>query len=98
MFEIGNIYTKREKFNKTYYVAVSHRTLVTCKDGKFGEFTSKKPGFISETDISVEELCEFWNIDLKKIDEYMCKFFQPDEEAKQRACKEKEEFELLTLN
>ena len=93
-FEIGNLYSKKEKNNKSYYIAISHRTLVTWKNGKFGQYTSKKDGFISESNISVAELCEYWNIKLKEFDNYMTNHFQPDEEAKQRAHKEKQEREL----
>jgi len=96
-FEVGNIYSRRDKFIKTYYIAISHRTLVTYKSKKFGEFTTKKQGYISENDISVSELCEFWNVPLRDFDHYMQKYFQPDEIAKQRARKEKEELELETL-
>lgn len=100
LFEIGGIYTKREKFAKTYFIAISHKTLVTYKNGKFGKYTDKKMSYVSETDLSVGELCEFWNIDSKKMDDYMYEYFQPDDEAKERVNKEVLEtidLELLTL-
>ena len=93
-FEIGNIYLKKEKLKKIFYIAISHRTLVTWKNGQFAQFTTKKDGYISENNLSVNELCEFWNISLKKFDAYMYKYFQPDEAAKQRAHKEKQDREL----
>src|SRR5271156_5284714 len=101
-FEIGNLYSKREKEKKTYYIAISHRTLVTWKNGKFGQYTTKKNGYISENNISVGELCEFWNIKLRAFDDYMVTHFQPDEAARSRAHKEKQEreleLELLTID
>lgn len=94
VFEIGNLYSKKERNHKTLYIAVSHRTLVTCKSGKFGRYTTKKNGYISESNISVAELCEYWNIKLTEFDKYMLNFFQPDEAAKKRAHKEKQERDL----
>lgn len=89
-FEIGNIYSRRDKFKKIYYMAIGHKTLVTFKDGKFGQFTVKKEGMIKEDDISVSEICEYWEITTEILDTYMYNHFQPDETAKLRARKEKE--------
>ena len=100
-FEIGNIYSRRNKANKVFYLAIRHRTLVTYLDGKFGQFTTKKDGYISECNISVAELCEFWDVRTKDLDLYMSKHFQPDEEAKLRARREQEnleQFQILDLH
>ena len=99
-FEIGNIYSRRNKAEKVFYLAIRHRTLVTYLDGKFGQFTTKKGGYISESNISVAELCEFWGVKTKELDLYMSNHFQPDEEAKLRARREREnleQFQILSL-
>jgi len=93
-FEIGNVYYKKEKNTKTYFIAISHRTIMTWKNGKFGQYTTKKDGFVTENDISVAELCEYWNIKMKDFDHQMMKHFQPDEEARERAQKDKQAQEL----
>lgn len=96
-FEIGTIYSRRDNSVKTYYLAINHHTLVTNNNGRFGKYTMKKHGHISESNVSVLELCEFWNIKLKTLDDYMLAHFQPDENAKLRARKEREEQEELEL-
>jgi hypothetical protein len=96
-FEIGNVYSRRNKAEKVFYLAIRHRTLVTYLDGKFGQFTTKKGGYISESNISVAELCEFWDVKPKKLDLYMSNHFQPDEEAKLRARRERENLEQFQI-
>jgi hypothetical protein len=103
-FEKGTVYSRRNNSSKTYYLAINHHTLVTYNDGSFGKYTMKKhdhsgmPTVISESNVSVLELCEFWNIRIKKLDEYMLSHFQPDEDAKLRARKDRElEVELLEV-
>jgi hypothetical protein len=73
-FEIGLVYQKDRK----YYIAVDERTLVSCKDG---ELVSVRPSshYASVRSISVEELCEKWEIDLERFDVLMDGFIRPPE-------------------
>lgn len=89
-FEIGNVYTKRGGHQPpdTLYMAINKKTLVTCVNGKFGRYTTRKKGH-SSLNISVSELCEQWKITLRELDNYMYDHFQPDEPAKIRAREEK---------
>lgn len=90
-FEVGNVYSRQTKEKKTYYMAINKETLITYMNGRFGRFTTKKRGHISENGLSVSELCEHWKIKLNEFDKHMCDFFHPDEDAKMRARKEKYE-------
>jgi hypothetical protein len=90
-FEVGNVYSRQIKENKTYYMAINKETLITYMSGRFGKFTTKKRGHISENGLSVSELCEHWKIKLNEFDKHMWVFFHPDEDAKMRARKEKYE-------
>jgi len=91
-FETGNVYSKKKlSRKKTYYMAINKRTLITYSDGRFGKYTTKKFGHSNENCMSVAELCNHWNIKLDDFDMHMSHYFQPDEEAKMRARKEKQE-------
>lgn len=92
-FEVGNVYSRKtkDKDKKTYYMAISKETLITYMNGRFGEFTTKKRGHVSENGLSVLELCEHWKIELPDFDRQMEKFFHPSEDAKMKARKEKYE-------
>jgi len=88
-FDIGNVYSSTEKGNKTFFVAVRHKTLITCREGNFGQYTVGKKRHVLESNVSVRDLCNHWQIKMKDFDEYMSKHFGPDEEARTRALKEK---------
>lgn len=90
-FEVGNVYSKLNKVGKTYYMAISKETLVTYMNGRFGKFTTKKAGHVSENGLSVSELISYWDIKLGDFNTQMEKYFHPSEEAKMRARKEKYE-------
>lgn len=87
-FNIGNVYSSTVNNAKTLYVAVSDTTLVTFKNKKFGEFTVKKRNYIQET-ISVRALCKTWKVSVSDLDKYMSNYFSPDEEAVERARRDK---------
>lgn len=94
-FEVGNVYVKtmedlRAKDKKVYFMAINKKTLVTYRDGHFGKFTTKKQGH-SSIGISVSELCNKWRIQLEELDDYMLTYFQPDEDARIRARRQKYE-------
>ena len=88
-FDIGNVYSSNDKGRKTYYVAVRQKTLITCKNGNFGQYTVAKKRHVLESNVSVRDLCTYWEIQMKQFDDYMSKHFGPDEEAKNRVLKEK---------
>lgn len=89
-FNIGNVYstTGTVSSNKTYYVAISNSTLVTFKNNTFGQYTTKKQNHTQEP-ISVRKLCDKWRITTKQLDQYMSKHFCPDDEALDRARRDK---------
>ncbi len=87
-FEVGNVYAKDTSNSIVYYMAVNKKTLVTYMNGRFGRYTTKKEGH-SSIGISVGDLCQKWQIRMDDLDDYMVRYFQPDEEAKLRARKEK---------
>lgn len=82
-FDIGNIYSHRhyDTKNKTYYVAVKKLTLVTCQNGKFGEYTTSKNKHHLEASLTVKDLCQLWSINIENLDCFMSKFFTPDDQA-----------------
>jgi len=84
-FDIGNIYSRKTKKSKTYFLAIKRETLVTFINGKFGHFTTAKNNHTHEADMPVGELCERWAIPLDSFDEYMSKYFSPDRNALERA-------------
>lgn len=88
VFNIGNIYSATTSNTKTYYVAISNSTLVTYKNKKFGQFTMKKQNHTQET-ISVKALCQKWKVSVGELDSYMSKHFAPDDEAMDRARRDK---------
>lgn len=90
-FEVGNVYSRKIREKKTYYMAINKETLITYMGGRFGKFTTKKKGHVSENGLSVSELCDHWSIRLSELDKHMLDFFHPDEDAKMRARKEKYE-------
>jgi hypothetical protein len=87
-FNIGNVYSTTMSSNKTYYVAISCATLVTYKNNTFGQYTMKKQNHAQEP-ISVRKLCDKWKITIKELDQYMSKHFCPDDEALDRARRDK---------
>jgi ABC-type anion transport system duplicated permease subunit len=88
-FNIGNVYSTTASNNtKTYYVAISCATLVTYKNKTFGQYTVKKHNHAQEP-ISVRKLCDTWSITIKELDQYMSKHFCPDDEALDRARRDK---------
>jgi len=87
-FNIGNVYSTITTDTKTYYVAISNTTLVTYKNETFGQYTMKKQNHAQEG-ISVGKLCKKWNISIKQLDDYMSRHFCPDDEALDRARRDK---------
>jgi hypothetical protein len=90
-FEVGNVYSRQINKKRTYYMAINKETLVTYMNGRLGKFTTRKRGHVSESGLSVSELCEHWSIRLGEFDKQMWRYFHPDENAKMRARKEKYE-------
>lgn len=88
VFNIGNVYSTTTNETKTYYVAISSVTLVTYKDNTFGQYTMKKHNHAQET-ISVRRLCKQWKISTKDLDTFMSGHFCPDDEALDRARRDK---------
>lgn len=82
-FDIGNIYSHKhyETKKKTFYVAVRKLTLVTCKNGKFNQYTTSKNKHHLEAGLSVKDLCKLWKVELKNLDNFMSGFFTPDDKA-----------------
>ena len=72
-------------------MAISKETLITYMNGRFGKFTVKKTGHVSENSLSVSELIACWDIKLVEFNTQMEKYFHPSQEAKMRARKEKYE-------
>jgi hypothetical protein len=90
-FDIGNVYSVTEtNDDKIYYIAIKKQTLITYRNGRFGQYTIKKKKHILENSISVARLCKLWKIKTAELDNYMSDHFSPDEEALARARKEKE--------
>lgn len=73
-YEVGMTYSKNNK----YYLAISDRTLVTCKDGEFQEINpySKYDPIRS---LSVENLCKIWGIEISRLDELSRRYFTPND-------------------
>lgn len=88
-FDIGNVYSAERPNGRKYFVAVNHKKLVSCNNGSFGIYSTRKSGFKLEANISVAELCDHWQIKLSKFDRYMSEHFMPDEEAMDRIYREK---------
>lgn len=89
-FDIGNVYSTKTGDNKTYYIAIQNETLVTYKNGRFGQYTVRKQKHILENSISVARLCRLWHIKINELDNFMSNHFSPDEDAILRARREKE--------
>jgi len=100
-FDIGNVYSDVTLNTKTYYVAVTCSTLVTYKNESFIQYTTKRRGHSLEN-LSVRNLCKKWNISVQDLDHHMYKYFGPDEDAIDRARRDKfakaEEQQALELN
>ena len=98
-FDIGNVYSKKgeDEDEKTYYIAVSKLTLVTCCDKKFGEFTTKRTKEHEYESVSVDDLCFMWEIEASNLDDFMIKYFAPDEQAKRDARKRAKEEDVESL-
>ena len=75
-FEIGVVYQKSAR----YYIAVSENTLVTCRDGSMVEVRPTTKYDVVRT-LSVEKLCEHWDIDLFQFDHLMKAFLAPSAES-----------------
>lgn len=88
-FDIGNVYSRNRQGEKKYFVAIRHKTLVSCNDGSFGTYTTSKSGYTLEANMPVADLCHHWQIDLSTFDEFMAEHFAPDEEAMDRIYREK---------
>lgn len=72
-FEIGVVY---ENSVGRLWLAVSHDTLLSCRDGK--ETTYKPRGkYPSCRSFPVEDLCERWNISIERLDELSAKYLAP---------------------
>lgn len=82
---------------------MSCSTLVTYKpiSQTFGYFTTRRHNHSLEN-ISVGKLCEKWNLPIKNLDQYMSKHFGPDDDAMDRARRDKfakaEEQAALEIN
>jgi hypothetical protein len=88
IFNVGNVYSTTVSETKTYYVAISNTTLVTYKNNSFGKYTMKKQNHSQEA-ISVRKLCKQWKITTEVLDQYMSEHFCPDDEALDRARRDK---------
>lgn len=88
-FDIGNVYSAKRKGKKIYYVAVRQKTLITCRNGAFGQYTFAKKSHVLENNVSVADLCNHWDIKMTAFDDYMSQHFGPDERARSRVLKEK---------
>ena len=88
VFNVGNVYSTTINDIKTYYVAISNTTLVTYKNNSFGEYTMRKQNHAQEA-ISVRKLCKQWKITTGILDQYMSEHFCPDDEALDRARRDK---------
>lgn len=86
-FDIGNVYSEVTNNTKTYYIAVTCSTLVTYKSQGFKYFTTGTPARLEH--ISVQKLCEKWSLPIKQLDQYMSKHFSPDDDAMDRARRDK---------
>lgn len=81
-FDIGGIYERKG----CLFIAVQENKLVTCdSSGNFLEYTTDQRHSPYVGELSVFELCEIWEIDVKDLDTYMSKYFTPDEEALEKA-------------
>jgi hypothetical protein len=78
-FEIGVVYKKHSK----HFIAVATSTLVSCKGGNLYEV---KPStrYKAVRSISVEDLCESWNVSLRQFDTMMADYLKPQGELKTR--------------
>jgi len=88
-FDIGNVYSEASGNSKTYYVAVSETTLVTYRNGTFGTYTTRRKHHSLEH-ISVKKLCKTWRISVDYLDHQMSRYFSPDDEAVERARRDKD--------
>jgi len=76
MFEIGVVYKK----NSRLYLAVTDRVLITMKNGlvdsvrPYGKYDPVRQ-------ISVDGLCEQWDISARRLDEETLRFLQPSPEG-----------------
>lgn len=82
-YDVGNVYERMGQF----YVAIDKTRLLTRNNEKF--LIIKTKSYISHVnEVSVEDLCEIWGVNIKRFDKIVSKYFQPDEEAKVRARKQ----------
>jgi hypothetical protein len=73
-FEIGLVYRK----GPNYFIAVDQSTLVCCALGETS-FVRPHSGYDMVRSISVEELCEKWEIELDEFDVLMADYLKPPE-------------------
>jgi len=76
MFEIGLVYKNRAH----YFIAVTNRSLIRVTPDKVIEckpYTKTAANYGMVRSISVEEVCDFWNIDTCRLDEAMQKYLAP---------------------
>jgi hypothetical protein len=91
--EIGIPYYKAQHL----YIAVEQRLLVTCKNGELVEIKPHSK-YTAIRDLSVEQVCDRWNIKLKTFDHLMSKYLKPtppvikDRRRARHRGKDKEEY------
>lgn len=76
-FEIGLVYQKNSRF----FIAVDTSTLVSCKGGVATTVRPYSNAYSSVRSISVEELCEKWEINLDQFDVLMSVYIKPPQDG-----------------
>lgn len=75
-YEIGVVYSKGPRL----FIAVDARTLVGCSKGKVSEIKPQSQYTVVRS-ISVEKLCEKWDISLREFDALMSDYMAPPQTA-----------------
>jgi hypothetical protein len=71
-YEVGMTYTKNGK----YFLAVADKILVTLKEGEFQEI-SPYSRYEPCRNLSVENLCDLWDIRVSELDALSRRYFTP---------------------
>jgi hypothetical protein len=75
MFEIGVVYRQK----RTLYLAITKHKLIHYSTRIKTTCPQSRAGFQAFPRLSVDELCQKWNIPIGKLDEITLQFLQPSQ-------------------
>lgn len=75
MFEIGMVYQQ----NKTFYLAIAKHKLIHFSKKIKTTYPQTRLGFRAHPRLSVDELCQKWNLSISELDEITLQFLKPSQ-------------------